>query len=184
MQMVGAFPFRDQPAPFGVYPLAFLVIGLLFFGAWRKAVPARARRAVLWIGIFSLAVPIAFSLAFMPSLGAVWQGRYEIPYVIGILPLCGLLLDDAGFAPIEGKRLVPLSVVALGITQVVSVYHVQANELGRKVSADDSSWVHPPTLVTAFLMLVAWATACLALRHRQPDVAPEPEPVLADVGVS
>jgi hypothetical protein len=184
MQMFGAFPFRDQPAPLAVYLLAALVIGFLFFGAWRRAVPARARRAVLWIGIYSLVVPVVFSVLFMPSLGAVWQGRYEIPYIIGVLPLCGLLLDDAGFAPVEGPRLVGLCAVALGITQVVCVYNVQAKELLRKVSVADHSWVHPPTWATGALMLVAWIVACALLVTRLPVPAPAPEEVLSDAGVS
>jgi hypothetical protein len=171
MQMVGAFPYRDQPAPVAVYPLVFLVVGLLVIAAWRRGVPGRARRAVLWIGIFSLVVPVALSLLFMPSLGAVWQGRYELPYVIGILPLCGLLLDDAGFAPREGGRLVLLSVVALGIAQVACPWHVQVSELARKVSASDSSWAHPAAWVLGLAMALAWGVACLLFRHGAPTTA-------------
>jgi hypothetical protein len=180
MQMVGAFPFRDQPAPIAVYPLVFLVIGLLVIGAWRRGVPDRARRAVLWIAIFSLVVPVALSLVFMPSLGAIWQGRYELPYVLGILPLCGLLLDDAGFAPREGTRLIGLSMLALGVAQVASVAHVQHMELGRAVSASDTSWFHPATWVTGLLMALAWTVACLLFRHRAaPARVAEPAAVAA-----
>jgi hypothetical protein len=173
MQMVGAFPYRDEPAPVAVYPLVFLVVGLLVIAAWRRGVPARARRAVLWIAIFSLVVPVALSLVFMPSLGAVWQGRYELPYVIGILPLCGLILDDAGFAPREGTRLVTLSVLALGIAQVACPWHVQELELARKVSASDSSWVHPQAWVLGVLMALAWGVGCLLFRYRGPAPALE-----------
>jgi Predicted membrane protein (DUF2142) len=167
MQMVGAFPYRDQPAPLAVYPLVFLVVGLLVIAAWRRGQPPRARRAVLWIAVFSLVVPIALSLLLMPGSGAVWQGRYELPYVIGILPLCGLVLDDAGFAPREGPRLVLLSVAALVIAQVASAYHVQHMELGRRVSVSDTSWVHPPLWATAALMALAWGIGALVLRHRE-----------------
>src|SRR4051794_15077723 len=131
MQMVGAFPFRDQPAPLGVYPPAFFVIGLLVFAAWRRGAPERAARAVPWIVLVALVVPVALSLWFMPSLGAFWQGRYELPFVIGILPLCGLLLDRAGFAPQEGRRLVALSAGFLAVVQVGSVVNVERMEQGR-----------------------------------------------------
>lgn len=160
MQMVGAFPFRDQPAPLGVYPLAFFVIGLLVIAAWRRGAPPRARRVVFWVVVTSLAVPVILSLMFMPSLGAVWQGRYELPFVIGILPLCGLVLDDAGFAPREGRRLVALSLVFLGITQVACVMHVEQGELGRHVSAGDPAWVHPQPWLVGAMMVVAWLLAC------------------------
>jgi hypothetical protein len=159
MEMVGAFPFRDQPAPLGVYPLAFFVIGLLVVGAWRRGAPPRMRRAVFWIVVVTLLVPIVLSLVFMPSAGAIWQGRYELPFVIGILPLCGLALDDAGFAPREGARLAALCGVFLVIVHVASVFHVVQMELDRAVSAGDSAWLRPPTAVLVAMLLGACAIA-------------------------
>jgi hypothetical protein len=172
MQMVGAFPFRDQPAPLGVYPLAFFVICLLVFAAWRRGAPDRAARAVPWIVLVSLLVPVALSLYFMPSLGAFWQGRYELPFVIGILPLCGLLLDRAGFAPHEGPKLVALSAVFLAVVQVVSVVHVERMEQARAVSASDPHWADPGPWLLGAGMLAACLLAGLLLRMResQPDV--------------
>jgi hypothetical protein len=176
MQMVGAFPFRDQPAPLGVYPLAFFVVGLMLWAAWRRGPDARSRKVLLRIAVVSLVVPVVLSLVFMPSLGALWQGRYELPFVIGILPLCGLLLDDAGFAPVEGVRLIGLSGACLAITQVVCVYHVQQLELGRAVSVNDSSWWQPPGFVLGLLMLVACGVAGLMFKQVP---APQEAPVLA-----
>ena len=141
MQMVGAFPYRDIPAPLGIYPLAFFVIVLLLGAAWRRGPTVRSRRAVLWIAIAAVLVPVLLSLVFMPSAGAIWQGRYEIPFVIGVLPLCGLLLDEAGFAPVEGRRLVALCCVFLAISHVACVYHVEHLELGRSVSVHDKAWL-------------------------------------------
>jgi hypothetical protein len=166
LQMVGAFPFRDEPAPLAVYPLAFFVIGLMVIAACRRGSLVRERRAVLGIVVLSLVIPILFSVAFMPSLGAFWQGRYELPYVIGILPLCGLVLDDAGFAPQEGRRLVGLSAVFLLITQVACPVHVQQLELDRAVSARDVAWFYPPVWVTGLLMAVGWGIVTLLLRYR------------------
>ena len=175
LEMVGAFPFRDQPAPLGVYPLAFFVIGLLVIGAWRRGAPPRVRRAVLWIVVITLLVPIVLSLAFMPSSGAIWQGRYELPYVIGILPLCGLALDDAGFAPHEGPKLVGISVAFLDIVHVASVYHVVQLELARPVSVGDGSWLRPPMVVLVALLLVAFAFAWRAARVTAPVQSRAPE---------
>lgn len=169
MQMVGAFPFRDQPAPLGVYPLAFFVIGLLVIAAWRRGVPPRARRAVLWIVVAALVVPVALSLWFMPSLGAFWQGRYELPFVIGILPLCGLLLDEGRFAPEEGPKLVALSAAFLAIVQVVSVVHVEQLEQGRVVSASDPHWADPGPWLLGAGMLAACLLAGLMFRLRAPQ---------------
>ncbi|HEY3527628.1 MAG TPA: DUF2142 domain-containing protein [Nocardioides sp.] len=166
MQMVGAFPFRDEPAPFWIYPLSFFVIGLLVWAAWRRGAERRTRRAVLGIAMVTLLVPVVLSVLYMPSAGAVWQGRYELPFVIGFLPLCGLVLDDVGFAPVEGSRLRALSYVFLVIPQVVCVYHVQQLELARPESAGDPNWWHPPGVVLGVFMLVACAVAVQLTRQK------------------
>lgn len=180
LQMVGAFPYRDVPAPLGVYPLEFFVIVLLLAAAWRRGPSAHTRRAVLWITVAALVVPVALSLVFMPSLGAIWQGRYELPFVIGILPLCGLLLDEAGFAPVEGRRLAALSGVFLVISQVVCVYHVEQLELDRPVSANDPAWWHPSGYLLGALMavacVVAWQIMRLGDRPAMVTEAPAPTP--------
>lgn len=159
MQMVGAFPFRDEPAPLLVYPLVFSVIGLMFVAAWRVGRTNLSRRALFWIGMTSLLVPVVLSLVFMPSDGAVWQGRYEIPFVIGILPLCGLILDDAQFAPVEAPRLIRVSALFLAIAQVACVLHVRQLELKRPESFTDPAWWHPPGIVLAALICVACVVA-------------------------
>jgi MFS family permease len=178
MQMVGAFPWRDEPAPLAIYPLVFFVILLMLVAAWRRGATARVRRAVFWIGITSLLIPVVLSLVFMPSAGAVWQGRYEVPFVIGILPLCGLILDDVGFAPAEGRRLIGLSGIFLVVAQLACVYHVQQLELGRSESYTDPAWWHPPGVMLAVLMLVACAVAWPLMRDRTPTRVDEPEPSL------
>ena len=102
----------------------------------------------------------------MPSLGAFWQGRYELPFVIGILPLCGLVLDDAGFAPQEGRRLVVSRRCFSLITQVACPVHVQQMELDRAVSAHDAAWSHPSLWGTGLLMALGWGIVPLRLRYR------------------
>jgi hypothetical protein len=178
MQMVGAFPWRDEPAPLGIYPLVFFVILLLLGAAWRRGGTPQVRRAIFGIGLTSLVVPVVLSLIFMPSAGAIWQGRYEIPFVIGILPLCGLVLDDVGFAPNEGKRLIGLSAIFLLIAQVASIYHVEQLELKRPQSLHDPAWWHPPGVVLAVLMLLACVVAWPLLPERTPVRVDEPEPSL------
>jgi hypothetical protein len=180
MQMIGAFPWRDEPAPLWIYPLSFFVVGMLLWAAWRRAAERRVRRGVLWIVVASLLVPIVLSLIFMPSSGAIWQGRYELPFVIGVLPLCGLALDDAGFAPGEGTRLVWLSSVFLVLAQVASVIHVQQLELARSQSVSDPNWWHPPGVVLGTLMVLACAVAGLLLRAT-PARLPERMPVGASL---
>jgi hypothetical protein len=177
MQMVGAFPFRDIPAPMWTYPLAFLVISLLTWGAWRRGPDRRRSRALFWIVIASLVIPVLLSVALMPGHGAVWQGRYELPFVIGILPVCGILLDKSGFAPVEGGRVIAACAVALTAVQVACVVHVEQLELQRPVSSGDASWVHASVWVVGAMMALACGVAWLGtlpsvsavMRHRHRD---------------
>jgi len=91
-------------------------------------------------------------------------------YVIGILPLCGLLMDRHGFAPVEGKRLVLVSLVFLAMAQVVSVVNVMHVELGRPESTRHSGWVHPPLAVVGLLALLgAGVLSWLAARTEAGD---------------
>jgi hypothetical protein len=178
MQMVGAFPYRDVPAPMAVYPLVFFVILLMVGAAWRRGTSPQARRAVLWITVATVLVPVILSLVFMPSVGAIWQGRYELPFVIGILPLCGLLLDEVNFAPNERPRLIALSGLFLVISHAACVVHVERHELGRPPSVSDPAWWHPPGYLLGVLMLIACLVASFVLRAGEPIQVDEREPSL------
>jgi hypothetical protein len=153
--MVAAFPFRDIPGPLWVYPAVFVVIGFMAWAAWRRGPDRRRSRAVAWMIVIGLAVPIPVSLIYMPSVGAFWQGRYALPYFIGILPLCGLLMDEAAFAPAEGRRISRLCGVILALVNIGCVVHVETSELTRFVSVQDSGWVHPSPVILGAIMLAA-----------------------------
>jgi len=173
LQMEAAFPFRDVLAPLWTYPVAFLVIGFLVWAAVRRGADRRRSCVLLAIVLIALVLPIGPSIYAMPTSGAIWQGRYELPLVIGILPICGLLLDRAAFAPVEGRRLVALCGFAIGVVNVACVVHVQQLELDRSVSAGDAAWVHPPLFALAVLMAAACAVAALLFKYADP-AAPAP----------
>jgi hypothetical protein len=156
-QMIGVFPYRNQPIPLYFYPLALLVICGFLVAARRVSRGSRDRRVVGGVVLASLVIPVAASVALMPAYGAIWQGRYELVFVIGILPLCGLVLDRHAFAPGEGDRLTLTALVCLAVVQVVSVVVVMHRELGRTVSTEHSGWVHPPLVVVAALALAGFA---------------------------
>lgn len=154
LQMIGAFPYRDQPAPLWIYPLFLFVLLLFVVGAWRVTRGTRLARVVIAVVVASLLIPVLLSLVLMPSYGAIWQGRYELVLVIGILPLCGLILDEHRFALREGDRLTVISLAFLAVCQVVSVVAVMHREQHNPVSVADTSWVHPSIVVVALLALL------------------------------
>jgi hypothetical protein len=151
LQMIGVFPYRDQPIPLFFYPLALLVICLFLIAAHRVSRPVRERRVVDGLVLACLVLPVAASIVLMPSYGAIWQGRYELVFAIGILPVCGLVMDRRGFGRHEGDRLTVTALLFLAIVHVASVVVVMHRELGRSVSTEQSGWTHPPLAVVAAL---------------------------------
>jgi hypothetical protein len=166
LQMVAAFPYRDQLAPIGIYPLFFIVVVTALVVAIRRGSGGERTAISLAVGL-SLAVPIALTLATLHSQGLVWQGRYEMPYVVGILLMCGTVLDRVNWAAVEGRRLVYLAGTMLAGGHVVSIHHVMTSELSRSVSADDPMWVHPPVLVVDAMVLVGWSLLMLVVLQRR-----------------
>ncbi|WP_205474718.1 DUF2142 domain-containing protein [Nocardioides sp. SYSU D00038] len=155
LQLVGAFPYRDQPAPVLVYPLVLLVVLLLVVAAGRRA-RGWQRVSVVGSAVAVLLVPVVVASATIGSRGSIWQGRYLFPFVLGVLPLCGLLLDRAGWEAPNRVRLLVTALVALAVAHTVSVVHVLRAEVARDVSADDPAWLQPPAVVVAGLMVLAW----------------------------
>lgn len=154
LQTVAAFPFRDQPAPIPVYAIVFLVVaGLLVAGL--RAGRGRERLAVLAAVVLSLVVPASIGYLTSASQGPIWQGRYGLPLVVGILVMCGLALDRRTWAPVEGPRLVMLGLVLLALAHTWSVWHVA-------VEFD----LVALRLLSALVMLAAWVTfGALVLRR-------------------
>lgn len=175
LQMIGAFPYKDQPAPQWTYPLALFVIGLLTVLACRGVAGRLEATRMRWIVVAVPVLPLVVAAVFMPSVGAVWQGRYELPFVIGVLPMCGLILDDRRFAP-KGQTLLAVAcLVAVTVTQVASVVHVMRMELVRSVSTLHSGWSHPSDVVVGLLSLAGCAVlATLTLLARTETLTETP----------
>lgn len=160
LELVGAFPYRDQPAPIPVYVLYLLVVGtMLWLGIRRGA--ARERTAIVAAVVLTLLVPITLTWMTAEQRGAIWQGRYGLAFVVGILPLCGMVLDRVSWAPVERARLLPLGLAMLAIAQVYSVFNVARDESVRPVSASDPSWVTLPPILIAVLMLLGFTLMAL-----------------------
>ena len=175
---IGAFPFRDQPAPLEVYVLVLLVLLTLLVAAVRHGAGVGLRAVALATALFFL-VPSMLVAISLQERGGMWQGRYSLPFTAGIVMLAGLVLDRVRWrSNRRDVRPQALALVMLAVAQVISVVHVQLAELHRSVSADDAGWLHPPSAGTALLMALAWVVlGALALSMRpldaaNPDAAP------------
>ena len=169
---IGAFPYRDQPAPLEAY---VLVAARDADTARRIDTPRRGRG------------PAGGRPRGRARLGgAVGAGR-DHPAgarrdVAGpVQPSLHCRHRHAGgagpgpralaFEP-PGPSPPALALVMLAVAQVISVVHVQLAELHRSVSADDAGWLHPPAAATGVLTALAWVVlGAVALSMRPLDAA-------------
>lgn len=172
LSSIGAFPYRDQPAPLAVHLLVLCVLVTLLVAALRRGA-GQGRGALGLALVLTLAVPSVLVAVTLQERGGVWQGRYSLPFVVGVMMLAGLVLDRTRWRS-EPPDLRPplLAVGLLTLAHVVSVVHVQVAEIDREVSAADPGWVHPSAPGTGLLMLLAWVvlgTVAVSLRPAEPE---------------
>ena len=152
LQAIGAFPYRDAPAPLLVYavylPLAcgFLVVAIRSFD--------RRGRWALGLGIAIMFLfPMVVTLATAEEYGAAWQGRYELPYGVGLLLLAGVAWQREGIQ--VGARVAIPGLVLFAIGQVLGPVQVLREELATSPYSGTGSWVSPPVAVEALLVAAA-----------------------------
>lgn len=142
MQLVAAFPFRDQPAPAAVYPMVLVVIGGLLLMGLRMA--RTSERIALGCSILmAIGLPVLLTWATVSSQGVIWQGRYALPFLVGVPLLCGVILDRRQLPTRDLRALISISIFLLAVAHGWSVGHVTAAELMRPESFGDESWWGP-----------------------------------------
>ncbi len=172
VQAIAAFPYRDQiPNPV-IHQCVALVLVAMAGMAVRRGTGSRRVGLVLAL-VASLAAPLLLVLVTEGSSAAEWQGRYALPYLVGIPLLAGWIVQDSRWRSRFGA--VPMTAAALaavGLAQTWSVAWVQHSEMGRAVSRDDSSWVHGPIALTAALAVVGSVLSALAVLASRRSAAP------------
>ncbi|MGH3497544.1 MAG: DUF2142 domain-containing protein [Nocardioidaceae bacterium] len=149
-QSIAAFPYRDQAAPNIVYVVALLVFVCLLAAAFRFG--DRTARIVLGgLVLAGLLIPIALTLATVSQYGVVWQGRYGLPFTLGVPMVAGYALDRAG-----QLRHLPAVVWAIVgtlfvLTQVPGLTNVSSNEHRSSPQAGTAAWWALPVWAVAVL---------------------------------
>ncbi|MGW0748652.1 DUF2142 domain-containing protein [Streptomyces sp. NPDC002587] len=136
-QMIGYFGWLDTPAPALTWLFWFGVIATfaalaLAYGRRRDMV------AVLGMTVAVVMVPVIAQASQAERIGMVWQGRYLLPFAVG-LPLMTVLIcaarsPDRGF---PWRRLAGFSVIALTVADVAAFYWT----LRRFAVGTSGSWV-------------------------------------------
>jgi hypothetical protein len=173
LQSIAAFPFRDQQAPTIVYAAWTLpLIGLVAAGI--RLGQSRLRGALFWSMGMSLAVPVAVTIAYSNTdSGDVWQGRYGLPFTMGVMLIAGLALERRTPKHLLITPLVGISAFALMVAHVVGVTNVLRDEHRSFPLAGGTGWLEPSPLLVVLLVIAGWTAWCGSIvwlrEHNPPD---------------
>ncbi|MFE6846353.1 DUF2142 domain-containing protein [Streptomyces sp. NPDC057686] len=179
-QMLGYFGWLDTPAPAFTWLVWLGVIAVLTalglaYGRLREAV------ALIGMLVAIVVVPVVAQASQAEKLGMVWQGRYLLPFAVG-LPLMAVLIC-ASRAPEQGfpwRRLVGFGAAGLALANAAAFFWT----LRRFAVGTSGSWVPfsahwvPPggwLLWTGVYTAGAFALVLPALvRDREPAAPQDP----------
>jgi hypothetical protein len=163
LQTIGAAPGRSDPAPPSVYLLCGGLVAALMTTALRCA-ERRLRLAVMAMAAACLVGPVLFTLHTYRDVGVVWQGRYEMPFGVGMLLLAGLALDRTTRFP--GRAPVALALAGFATGQLVAVLHVLSGQRAVSPSVALGLWTPPGPWAVAALTLGGWALVGVGVLRR------------------
>ncbi|MCZ4499611.1 MAG: hypothetical protein JWQ74_2164 [Marmoricola sp.] len=180
LQAIGAFPMRNNPAPVALYALVLaLAVAFLATGLRRTGLRNRTGLALALVLGVSYAVPAALTAISFHTIGAAWQGRYGVPFSIGVLVILGCALDQRP----AGRLTRPFAVaVAVGmpVAQVIGQLHVVDAQNRTPGLVAGTHWAVPSTTLLVALVLLAAACWSAAVNRWTPPghtvvpAAPEP----------
>ncbi|UDY22536.1 DUF2142 domain-containing protein [Nocardioides sp. Kera G14] len=140
LQSVAAFPLRNEASAPTVYLVYFFAL-LTVLGLGVSQMPIRVR--VVTIGAIATAIIIAGGITFATynDYGGAWQGRYLLPFLVGIPLLAAAHLD--GDIPEVIRNLASMLVpAALAIAQVAAVVLAAHRQLAHD-AVDPARWIPP-----------------------------------------
>lgn len=168
LQAIGAYPFRDEPAPLPVYGLVIaLVLGILLAARPALRTERRLRRCLGFVVLCSFAIPAAATVLTYDRLGMTWQGRYGMPFTFGFFLLVGLALDRR-----PPPRHVPTGVFVLfsgcwALAQALGPISVSLRQRHNVGLVNASGWNPPSLLLLAALAAVGGLCYLVALSNLQ-----------------
>lgn len=140
-QAIGAFPYRANPAPMIVYA-SFLVLLIGFIGTAIVRGRGAQRVGLLLVCVLTLLVPASITWLTYSDFVDSWQGRYTLPFAVGLGLLAGYVLHDRGTPPwMVRPALLGVLVVTYSVGHVAGPLRVQRQELDISPGVDNGQWI-------------------------------------------
>jgi hypothetical protein len=166
LQTIAAFPLRDEATKMPVYACYLvLFVGMLVYGF--RAARGSQRLAIALSLLITCAVP--FLIGLNPhSYPGLWQGRYGLPYAVGIALLIGFALDRSGSRLSTRLR---IAVLALYVA-AQAIGPVDVLDKGRHHQlADYADFPHPMPAMIALSAGIGAAILWWGASRRPAEVA-------------
>lgn len=128
LQTIGALPFRNEYLPVPVFVIVAVPFVVLVVTGFIKAAGPPRRAMVLVAGVTLISGPL-FTILTYPTLGFAWQGRYALPYSIGLLLMAAWVLDRRYHAKTPVNVLIPVSAATFLLSQVFGQIAVARRQL-------------------------------------------------------
>lgn len=166
LQSIGAFPYRGDPAPMPVYA-CFLILGATLLAvSWRRA-DTGDRGMLLAVTVPSLLVPGAITYATYSQFVDSWQGRYTMPFSIGVPLLAAYALHRAGVPSWLRRKSVIVSATLLYVVgHLLGPLAVQGEELMISPGVDNGQWILVPPLMVGVSVTLGALTMVLGALAR------------------
>ncbi|WP_309134370.1 DUF2142 domain-containing protein [Cellulomonas sp.] len=121
--VIGNFGWLDAPAPPLTFVLWLVALGVLLPPAAGARGPLRPRVA-LGLAIAGVAAaPVVLQVPTMADTGLIWQGRYVLPFAVGVPVLAALVLRvDATATGDATRRTARTTVLVLLVAHVAAFY--------------------------------------------------------------
>jgi hypothetical protein len=172
LQAIGAFPFRDQPAPAAVYALAVaLLLAVACLGVASAGVPSRLFTSMAFVAGASYCAPVIFTIVSFSRVGTSWQGRYGMPFTVGLILLFGVALDeDRRNLPAVALRLGLGALIVMQLSSQVGVLRYERSDT--KLVSQTDWWASPTLLIVAVCLVAgaAWYVAAFRSVRQAPDL--------------
>lgn len=155
LQAVAAYPMRDNAASPVVYAVSLTFIALVATVAFRRVTHwPSARRIVLFAAAATVAVPMVATIAAYAAVGFAWQGRYGMPFSVGLFVLAGLALDRR--PELRRRHVVVLAAVPplWALAQALGAYRIGAAQRDHGHFSVPISW-QPPSMGLVWLFAIA-----------------------------
>lgn len=159
LQSIAAFPLRNEPS----HPLVYVLMLGVFGALIAITVRASSRSELLLVAsvaFVSLALPALLTWRTYETFGTAWQGRYTMPLSIGMVMLCGLILDRRDRTA-EGKVLL-VAGLCVAVAQILAPVLLLRDEIAHRLP-EGTTWPYVGPVALTLLAVIGMAAVLIGL---------------------